>query len=286
MEEKLERVTLWLKKKYGNQPIPEYEVNEGTVDILYDLAEHDEARENDLSLLIENMEQMAAEYEAKAKYLETILVESLDLSPSSLSSEAASNLNILVDCAMTLDTKDTSLASLFCAINDMTLELYTTESKNREMEQELTQMKKKLTDALLLEKQLNEDLKKTEELLTLEKDKEDSQHQKLKFMTFKADDLKLKIKAAEELLTATGLDQSLTHKALVTLSQEVSQLKEEIVPMKKELEAYYDLAPNPSLAQVKIEEVKRELEALEAEFSQCIDNLTLEAPKPSRFKPT
>lgn len=44
-----------------------------------------------------------------AKYLESVLRESLHLSPSSLSSEAVSDLNILVDSAMTLDTKDTSL---------------------------------------------------------------------------------------------------------------------------------------------------------------------------------
>lgn len=45
-----------------------------------------------------------------AKYLESILRESLHLSPSSLSSEAASDLNILVDSAMALDMTDTSLA--------------------------------------------------------------------------------------------------------------------------------------------------------------------------------
>ncbi|PKK23213.1 HAUS augmin-like complex, subunit 1 [Columba livia] len=276
MEEKLERVTLWLKKKYGNEPIPEYKVNEGTVDTLYDLAECDEAREKNLSLLVGDMKQMAAEYEAKAKYLESILGESLHLSPSSLSSEAVSDLNILVDSAMTLDTKDTSLTSFFVAINDVTLELYTTESKNKEMEQELIQMKKKLIKALLMEKRLDEDIKKAEEILELEKYREESHSWKLKFIASKSEELKVNIKAAEEQLTATGLDQSLTHESLFTLSQGVARMKEEMVPVKKELEAYCDLAPNPTLAQVKIEEVKRELEALEAEFSECIEGLTLE----------
>ncbi|XP_010117157.1 PREDICTED: HAUS augmin-like complex subunit 1, partial [Chlamydotis macqueenii] len=174
--------------------------------------------------------------------------------------------------------------SFFCAINDMTSELYATESKNREMELELTDIRNKLTAALMLEKQLEEDLKKTEELLELEKAKGDSRARNLKFLKDKSGDLKIRIKAAEEQLAATGLDESLTHEALVSLSEELAQLQEETVPLKKKLESYLDLTPNPSLALVKIEEVKRELNALEVEFSKEIDMLTLEMPEPSKFK--
>ncbi|XP_010127167.1 PREDICTED: HAUS augmin-like complex subunit 1, partial [Chlamydotis macqueenii] len=102
-------VTLWLNKIYGNQPIPQYEVNARTVDILYELAECNEARDRDVSLLIEDMKQKAAEYEAETGYLQGILTESLGLSLSSLSSEGISYLNVLVNSAMTLETKDTSL---------------------------------------------------------------------------------------------------------------------------------------------------------------------------------
>ena len=45
-----------------------------------------------------------------ANYLQGLLAESLDLSPSSLSSKGTSDLNVLVNSAMTLETKDTSLA--------------------------------------------------------------------------------------------------------------------------------------------------------------------------------
>ncbi|XP_049651935.1 HAUS augmin-like complex subunit 1 isoform X1 [Accipiter gentilis] len=284
MEEKLRRVTLWLKKIYGNRPVPQYEVNARTIDILYELVECNEARDRDVSLLIEDMKQKATEYEAEANYLEGLLAESLGLSLSSLSSEGTSYLSVLVDSAMTLETKDTSLASFFSAINDMTSELYATESKNREMELELSNLRKKITAAVMLEKQLEEDLKKAEELLEVEKAKADSRSQNLKFLKNKSEDLKIRIKAAEEQLAATGLDQSLTHESLVSLSEKLAGLQEEIVPLKKKLESYLDLTPNPSLAQVKIEEVKRELNALEAEFSKQIDMLTLEMPEPSKLQ--
>ncbi|XP_068782311.1 HAUS augmin-like complex subunit 1 isoform X2 [Struthio camelus] len=284
MEEKIRRVTLWLKKILGDQPIPQYEVNARTIDILYELAEHSEARDRDVSLLIDDRKQKAAEYEAEANYLQDLLTESLDFSLTSLSSEGTSYLNELVNSAMTLETKDTSLVSFISAINDLTSDLHATESKNREMELELTSIRKKLTAALVLEKRLQEDLKKTEEHLEVEKAKAESRSQNLKFLKDKSEDFKIRIKAAEEQLSATGLDQSLTHQSLVSLSEKLAELEQEIVPLKKKLESYLDLTPNPSLAQVKIEEAKRELNALEAEFSSQLDMLTLSMPEPSKLR--
>ncbi|KFP66276.1 HAUS augmin-like complex subunit 1, partial [Cariama cristata] len=213
------QVTLWLRKIHGDQPVPQYEVNARTVDILYELVECNEAKDRDVSLLIEDMKEKAAEYEAEANYLQGLLTEILELSLSSLSSEGTSYLNALVNSAMTLETNDTSLTSFFCAIDDMTSELYTTESKNREMELALSNSRKKLTTMLTLEKQAEEDLKKTEEHLEIEKTKADSRSQNLQYLKDKSEDLKIRINVAEEQLAAMGLDELLTHESLVSLSE-------------------------------------------------------------------
>lgn len=282
--EKLRRVTLWLKEVFENQPIPHYEVNPQTVDILYNLKEHSETRERDLAFLVEDTEQKAAEYEAQAKYLEDLLTKGLGLSLSSLSSEGTAYLNTLVNSAITLGTKDTSLASFFCAINDMSSELYATESKNKELELELANMNKKLTAALAMEKQLEEDLRKTEDYLEVERVKAESRSQNLKFLRDKSEDFKIRIKAAEEKLAASGLDYSLMHQSLVSMSEKLEEMQKEVVPVKRELDSYLDLTPNPSLVQVKVEEARRELNALEAELSKQILMLTLEMPEPRKYK--
>nr|XP_047907391.1 HAUS augmin-like complex subunit 1 [Anser cygnoides] len=284
MEGKLRRVNSWLKKMFDNQPIPQYEVNPQTIDILCKLEEYSEARDRGVAFLIEDMELKAEEYEADANYLEGLLTEGLGLSLSSLSSEGTAYLNTLVNSAMTLETKDTSLASFFSAINDMSSKLYATDSENKEMELELTDIKKKLTAALVLEKQLEDDLKKTKEYLEVERDKAESRSQNLKFLADKSEDFRIRIKAAEEQLAATGLDQSLTHQSLLSMSEKLAEMQKEIVLLKKKLKSYLDLTPNPSLVQVKIEEVKQELNAVEAEFAKQIDVLTLEMPEPSKHK--
>ncbi|XP_006034917.1 HAUS augmin-like complex subunit 1 isoform X1 [Alligator sinensis] len=278
------QVTLWLKKVYGDQPIPQYKVNARSVDILHQLAECNETRDRDISLLMDDMKQKTAEYGLEANYLQDLLAQSVNLSLTCLSKMGTHYLNALVDSAMALETKDTSLASFIPAINDLTSDLHKVESRNRELELELTTFREKLTKALVLEKRLQDDLKKTEEHVMVEKAKADSRTQNMKFLKNKSEDFKFRIKAAEEQLVANRMDPSLTHESLVSLSEKLAELKQQTRPLKKKLKSYLDLTPNPSLARVKIEEVKRELNALEEEFSAKVDMLALSVPEPRKHQ--
>lgn len=66
------QVTSWLKKIFGDY-CPQYEVNARTVDILYELAEFHEARDSDVSLLVEDKKEWAAEYQAKGEFEAPVL---------------------------------------------------------------------------------------------------------------------------------------------------------------------------------------------------------------------
>ncbi|XP_071586904.1 HAUS augmin-like complex subunit 1 [Heliangelus exortis] len=281
MERKARRVGLWLRKIYGNKPIPQFKVTETSVNILYEIAMYSEARDREISLLIENVKQKTAEYEAEAKYLQSILEGSLGLSPSRLSRKASRCLDALARSAMILQTKDTSLVSFFGAINDMTAELYATEAKNRKMERKLIRMRDKLTATLLLEQKLKEDIKKAEEQLEEASTRFEIRKRDLKFLTDKSLDMSIRIGIAEEKFLASGFDVSLTHDSLMELSEEVAKLTKEIAPLQKKLKAYQDLPPviifSTHLlyfiirARVKIAEAKRELNILDEMFTAEID---------------
>ncbi|NXI60764.1 HAUS1 protein, partial [Chloroceryle aenea] len=213
------QVTSWLKTIYGNYPVPEFEVNAETVDVLYKLAEYSNARDRDMALLIEDMKQRAIEHEEKAEFLHDHLMKQLGPLPYSLSEEGTNCLDILVSSAMLLETNNTSLTSLFSAINDRNLELYEVESENRKKERELRRSMRKLTSVLLLETQLEEHLKKCEERLRIHKDICDIHSQNLTFLKRKSYEIKIRIEDAERTLCDRGFDQSLTHEALVKLSE-------------------------------------------------------------------
>ncbi|NXS10880.1 HAUS1 protein, partial [Neodrepanis coruscans] len=236
------QVGLWLKKIYGDEPIPEYEVNEKTVDILHDIMERNEARDRDVSLMIECMKEQEAEYDQQAKEMEDILRD-LGLSPTSLSREANKVLRELTKSATTLDAKDTSLTSFFCAINKRTAELIEIKSANREMQHKLNTRKKKLTSVLTLERELQQEIKEIEESQAVQSAKDKIHSNNLQFLRDKSLELKIRIKAAEEELIARGLSKDLTHDALMKLSEEVAAAQKELVPLEKEMKSYHDLPP-------------------------------------------
>ncbi|XP_032101138.1 HAUS augmin-like complex subunit 1 isoform X2 [Sapajus apella] len=250
-EERETKVAAWLKKIFGDHPIPQYEVNPRTTEILYHLSERNRVRDRDVYLVTEDLKQKASEYESEAKYLQDLLMESVNFSPANLSSTSSRYLNALVDSAVALETKDTSLASFIPAVNDLTSDLFRTKSKSEEIKIELEKLEKNLTATLVLEKCLQEDLKKAELHLSTERAKVDNRRQNMDFLKAKSEEFRFRIKAAEEKLSARGMDASLSHQSLVALSE------------------------NPSLAQVKIEEAKRELDSIEAELTRRVDMMEL-----------
>ncbi|XP_075441645.1 HAUS augmin-like complex subunit 1 isoform X2 [Ascaphus truei] len=284
MDEKSTKIITWLKKILGDQPLLPYEVNTRTTEILYQLAELSEARNKDSSLVIEDLKLKSAEVKAEASHLQELLLESLGPSFTKLSRMGNNYLNQIIDSCLVLELKDSSLASYIPAVNNLTFELMAMESKNQEMELELTNLRKKLTAALVQEKSLQEDLKKAEEQCTFEKVKVERRIRDMEHLKTKPQEFKLRIKAGEAQLVAAGMEDSLTHRSIVALSDKLTKLKEESEPLKKKLESYLDLSPNPSLAQVKIEEAKRELNAIDTELTMKVNMMELAPPEHSRRK--
>ncbi|XP_043921247.1 HAUS augmin-like complex subunit 1 [Protopterus annectens] len=277
-------MALWLKKVFGNQPVPDYEVDTRTVDILYQLAELNTAWDKDFSLVIEDLKQKTSEYALEANYLQGLLLESAGLSFSSLSSNGCSYLNTMKDSALVLNLRDSSERRYLYAVEELEKECLTTEEKIQKLDQELTSLRCELTKTLVLEKSL--DLKKTEEQQVVEQAKAENRIKNMEFLSAKSDDFRFKIRVAEEQLTASGFDKTLSHHSLVDLSEKLTTLRQEIRPLKKQLESYLDLTPNPSLAKVKIEEATRELAAVDAELDKKVNIMELLLPQHRRGRST
>ncbi|XP_023258343.1 HAUS augmin-like complex subunit 1 [Seriola lalandi dorsalis] len=271
MCEKITKVNSWLSAVFGDQPVPQFEVNTRTVDVLYQLAQSSEARCSDTALLIEDLKQKASEYQADGAHLQDVLLQGVGLSCASLSKPAADYLSALVDNAMVLGVRDTSLGSFMPAVNNLTNELLEAEKSNRRLERELRALRKRLGATLVLRSNLQEDINKTVKAQAVESAKAEEKLLNMDFVTAKGKELSNRRERAEAQLVSRNMDKSITHQAIVQLSEEVTTLKQEIIPLKKKLEPYMDLSPNPSLAKVKIEEAKREMAALDAQFEMNVN---------------
>ncbi|XP_026226951.1 HAUS augmin-like complex subunit 1 [Anabas testudineus] len=271
MCEKIKKVNSWLSSVFGDQTVPQFEVNIRTVDILYQLAQCSEARCSDTALFIEDIKQKTSEYQADGAHLQDVLLQGVGLSCASLSKPATDYLSALVDNAMVLGVRDTSLGSFMPAVNNLTNELLEGEKSSRKLDRELRALRRRLGATLVLRGNLQEDINKTVKSQAVESAKAEERLLNMDFVTAKAKELSIRRERAEAQLVSRNMDKSITHQAVVQLSEEVNTLKQEIIPLKKKLEPYMDLSPSPSLAQVKIEEAKRELVALDSQLEINVD---------------
>ncbi|KAJ8287012.1 hypothetical protein GJAV_G00045990 [Gymnothorax javanicus] len=273
MCEKITKVSQWLTKIFGDQTPPEYEVNTRTVDILFQLAENSESRCNEVSLIIEDKKQKATEYQSDGCHLQKVVFEAVGLSSGSMEKPASDYLSALDASAMALKVRDTSLASFVPAINDQTNVLLEAEKRDRLLQRELTILREKLGTILVLRRTLQEDLKKTVKNQEVENARAEERLLNMDFVKAKSKDLSYRKHILEEQLASRKMDKSLTHQAILEVSEKIAELEQEILPLKKKLESYRDLTPSPSLAIVKIEEAKRELASIDAEFDMKVDSI-------------
>ncbi|CAG5873324.1 HAUS augmin-like complex subunit 1 [Menidia menidia] len=271
MCEKIKKVNSWLSTVFGDQPVPQFEVNTRTVGILYQLAQASEARCSETALLVEDLKQKTSEYQADAAHLQDVLLQGVGLSYSGLSKQATEYVSALVDHAIVLGVRDTSLSSFFPAINNLTSDILEAEKSNRRLERELKALRKRLGATLVLRGNLQEDLNNTKKSQAIESAKAEERLLTMGFVKAKAQELSQRQDKSEAQLVSRNMDKSITHQAIVQLSEDVNALKKEIIPLKKKLEPYMDLSPSPSLAQVKIEEAKRELVALDSQLEMNVD---------------
>lgn len=64
----MSQVNNWLASVFGDQPVPQFEVNTRVMDILYQLTETSEARCSDTALLIEDLKQKTSEYQTEGEW--------------------------------------------------------------------------------------------------------------------------------------------------------------------------------------------------------------------------
>ncbi|XP_057677048.1 HAUS augmin-like complex subunit 1 [Corythoichthys intestinalis] len=272
MSEKIQRGRRWLASMFGDLAFSQLEVNARTMDILDQLARSSDVRCRHICLLAEDINHKAAEYGAEGAHLQEVIEQGLDVSSALLSKSSEDLLSSLADNVTVLALRDTSLYSWMPALNCLTDRLLAAKKADAEVERELLVLRKKLSDALVMRGRLQDNVNKACDAQAVESAKAEGRSLNMDFLKEKAQETYNKRQGKETQLASRNMKESLSHQALVQLSEEVTALKAEIEPLRKKLQRFMDLIPNPSLARVKIEEAKRELAALDAQMEMRMDS--------------
>nr|XP_032809209.1 HAUS augmin-like complex subunit 1 isoform X2 [Petromyzon marinus] len=272
MDQKCKEVREWLSQVLGEQPMPLFEDNVHTVELLHSLMQQNREHDRCNALLLEDYKQKSLEYQLEAERLQQLLMDAVGVSPSALSSSSTSSLQAIVQSAMVLELNSTSESSLMQAISELKAEAEEVRVEKEAEERLVKRLASKAAAAFTQQEQLKLDLARVEQDAEVENAKKQRYLQLTDFLQRKSVDYRVQLKSAQVKLAASGVDPSLYHQSLVTKGEELTKLKKKVSTLKAELNVYKDLPPNVSLARIKIEEAKRELAALDKELEEDFQN--------------
>lgn len=265
---KRQQISHWLEQMFGDEEVPEYELNETTISHLYEMSTVYQKNNKNLEYVIEDIQQKTEEYNAEAQRLKDVLAR-MSLGTDLLTKPGNTSLLTLARLAQLLNIKDSSDSSYLLALQSLDNELYKTERLQAEEEKKL----KALTDSSKRAIDRAESLKKTIDLVNQktskelkmanERMKDETPFFKKKTKAYAKDIAKLQIKQQH-------IDPNISHEALIKKSEKLDKLKLELEPLKEELNAYMVLPPNLSETKILIQQKKNELDLLEKQLSaQC-----------------
>ena len=125
MEEKHRCVRLWLEQTFVDQPIPQYEITEKTINILYNLMLKNQLCDRQARVVIEDHQQKVEEYNTEAQRLSRILHQ-VGLSSASLSQSGFMSLRTMASVALLLQLKDASTTNYLlglCALSQSSMKV-------------------------------------------------------------------------------------------------------------------------------------------------------------------
>ncbi|XP_015765763.1 PREDICTED: HAUS augmin-like complex subunit 1 [Acropora digitifera] len=268
------KVFSWLQQVFGEDSIPQFEINNFTLGILEKLANINQEQNKHGEIITKDYIQKCSEYAAEAERLSRI-TEHIGLPVSCMSQSGRTSLKTLASVALLLATKNCSTSSLLLGIAQQSQALSDAVHANYEEKQLLSRLLSKTKIAQSNSSDLQRSLDGLKDLAA-------SQAPKLKKNETETDFVRLKCKEYEktnrELEIYQGklqLDSSIFHDTLVKKSQDVRTIHEKIKPVKEKLEVYHSLPPDISQARVMVGEAKMQLEMLERQLSLSIDTLHL-----------
>lgn len=104
-QQKFQYISKWLKKVLQTEQIPSFEINDRTIQILYDLAKCNEQKNLEYEQISEDIEQKTKEYAAESSRIESQL-QQCGMQLNNFSQTGVMSVKTISEIAQILDVKD------------------------------------------------------------------------------------------------------------------------------------------------------------------------------------
>ncbi|KAI6649456.1 Unconventional myosin-XVI [Oopsacas minuta] len=258
-------VNHWLREVYGGE-LPPFEVNEDTIKVLKNIFDEFKAGEKGMSLVLEEIREKSVEQRIESDRLKKIL-NSLYFSQDTIPDRVNDLTNSLASLAVTLKSRDTSSASLILMLSDHMMcvkdpdldDVLPSDKINLSLIRKITAVDKAIREIQAKSKIVKEKLEKERE----------SQPKKQSDMIFlqkkRQEYIQTRIEL-EQRLAESGFREEISHPNISSFRKEVSNMNSNLSELRKRKNYYKALPLNLSLAKVKLEEARLELDRLNQEI--------------------
>lgn len=260
----------WLKSKFGDKPIPRFEITARTLSTLYTLARLNASRDADVDFLIQDAAHYTEEYKQQGLQLQRVLDDvGIDTAQIEPRSSIHACTSAMVSLASTLQLKDTQNSSFFVGINELRQESDRLEQQQIAERQVLKDLMAKTTQVVQRIAELKRVLEQLEEQSLVAQHTTSTRSAQISYLSDKAAEYQETLDNSRKI----SVDPEITHEFLLAESSRLSELRTLTNHVNEVLASHKDLPPDISLAKLRIEEARAKLVVLEENLSSKLGGI-------------
>lgn len=259
-------VQQWLAEVSPDLAHTKYEINQHTVNYLYQLAMISQKKSAHNTIIAEDNLAKAEQYSQEADRLEQQLGY-LGVSADGLSEVARGTLTDLADTACHLHISDPSNENYMLALSDLTTREMTLQELVEGKDERVQGLRNKLASIVQHLDRVGEEVKEDKENTRQDDNTFDLavETEVAKTQAQRSQEEKVKYK---ELLRESGIRKEYTHKQLEKESSLLTTLQAEVTLLKERLAVFKKLPPSLALAEEQVRQLEVEIASVDLEINK------------------
>ncbi|XP_065060465.1 HAUS augmin-like complex subunit 1 isoform X1 [Rhopilema esculentum] len=274
LHKQYEEVLIWLESVFQEKKIPPFEINKHTIAKIHNFMTLNKEMDKISKIIADDLKRKEQEYSIKADKIDKVLSD-VGITVDTLSQSGVRNLTMLSDLAAYLRIKDTRDPSYVLALVDLLGSAEESSHKLKQHELKLQHIQQGIKEAIS-KKELLKELSESHELqMATEHPINEKRKKEMQFLKGKSEEYKAFIGDIQEINSKNGVSSDIHHDTLKQVHQELTEIQGQINAIKIRLSEFHSLPPDMSLARVKIEEARQELQKLESDLYNDLELLNL-----------
>ncbi|KAJ7524959.1 hypothetical protein O6H91_17G029500 [Diphasiastrum complanatum] len=266
-------VKTWLNSVFDavGKEVPDFEYTPRTVSHLHNLAMVSQSRTQMAGIVAADLRQKATEFRGQAARIREIL-EFAGLSHDNFTPNGVESVHTLARAAHILDLKDTEVSSFLVAMADLSLKKVEIEERRHKAHQESKALLDNTRKAIARLTYLKRTLTQLEEEMAGREASMVQWQTNIKIMASKERQYLQQLANFKAILARLGYTPEISHGVLMQMVENRRDLERKTKPILETLRSYQDLPPDKALAELAIEDKRREYEAAEKYLEEALQS--------------